>query len=184
MLECAMRFRKGTMIEKCHAYAKSDKSSNKRKEKSNRYATLLFDGRWTSTPPFTKVFCLFFDIWSASASTIRNVAKSMAHVGRHLPSWCPLISWWFVILGSFSPDNPPKKETLQANCPHGSSETGSPLKRIEQDRPHRSYFWFCWKRLISTTSYRINLRYQRFPISLHSFHATFGFVDTSSVPIA
>lgn len=40
-----MRFRKGTMIEKCHAYAKSDKSSNKRKEKSNRYATLLFDGR-------------------------------------------------------------------------------------------------------------------------------------------
>ena len=45
LLECAMRFRKGTMIEKCHAYAKSDKSSNKRKEKSNRYATLLFDGR-------------------------------------------------------------------------------------------------------------------------------------------
>ena len=45
LLEYAMRFRKGTMIEKCHAYAKSDKSSNKRKEKSNRYATLLFDGR-------------------------------------------------------------------------------------------------------------------------------------------
>ena len=57
------------------------------------------DGRCISRPPS----------YAVSSFTIRNGTRSVTHVGRRWPSGCPLISWRFVNLGSFSPDKHPLK---------------------------------------------------------------------------
>ena len=46
-----------------------------------------------------------------------------------------------IILAGKTP--PQKRKSPQLNCPRRRSEAGSPLKRIEQDRPHWSHIRLC-----------------------------------------